>query len=89
MKMGCLESRFEDGVGWQYRATGKSPEGRYRWVQIAVLEALEGGPMGIRGLAEATGACRPSIYRALRDLAAKGEVVRDGSGYPFTWRLAR
>ena len=86
VRKGCLETRFLDGVGWQYRATGKTPPGRDRWVQTAVLEALESGPMGIRALEEATGACRASIYRALRDLTAKGVLVRGGR--PLVWRLA-
>ncbi len=84
---GYLESRFVDGVGFQYRAKVRPAPGRDRHVQDAVLKALEGGPKGIRQIVSETGCLRVSCYQALRALTSKGRVVRTGE-CRFSWRLA-
>ena len=84
---GCIESRFVDGVGFQYRAKAPAAPGRDRHVQDAVLRALEGGPKDIRQIVGETGCLRVSCYQALRALTSKGRVVRTGE-CRFTWRLA-
>lgn len=60
---------------------------------VDVMEALAGGPAGIRDLALRLGIPRSTVYRVLNSLEARGVVVRgDGNAYrlgPLLLRLAR
>lgn len=95
---GYLESRFVDGVGFQYRATGKAlpkrmpragvpnrPVGRPSYCQDEALLALAGGPKTASEIAVETGCPKTALYDALISLERKGKAVRDGG----SWRLAR
>ena len=86
---GELESRFVDGVGFQYRAiAGAESRRRDTHVQDAVLEVLGDSPKTIREIVAETGCARISVYQALGGLVRKGKAVREGTTR-YAWRLAR
>ena len=87
LRRGFLESRFADGVGYQYHATGR-PYPERRSCQIAVLKALAEGPATVGELMAKTGHPRQSVQDALRALASRGETESEGFR-PREWRLAR
>lgn len=83
---GYLEERFEDGIGRQYRATGKvCPEWEAPSRKL-VLESLSGGPKTARQIADGTGMTRKDATNALARMEALGLVAREGTTR-FTWRL--
>jgi DNA-binding IclR family transcriptional regulator len=47
---------------------------------VAVLDALEGGPLALAGLVTATGLARPTAHRVAVSLEEHGLVRRDGEG---------
>lgn len=89
---GYLESRFVDGIGNQYRATGKPlpsklqssliipvrPPGRPSPHQEAILRALESGPMAKPQLLAETGCPKSAFNAALLALERKGRIERIG-----------
>ena len=89
---GYLESRFIDGIGNQYRATGKAlpsklqssliipvrPPGRPSPHQEAILRALESGPMAKPQLLAETGCPKSAFNAALLALERTGRIERIG-----------
>ena len=57
---------------------------------VAVLDALDGGPLSLNGLVEATGLSRATAHRLATALEVHGFVARDGEGrFERGPRLAR
>ena len=88
---GYLETRFVDGVGNQYRATGKRcprpSRGRTMpYAHDAILRALESGPMTGAQIMKAVG-CPYSTFRdAMASLEGRGKIAQVG---PSLWGLKR
>lgn len=56
---------------------------------VAILAALESGPLGLAGLVDATGIPRPTAHRLARALEAHGMLRRDADGrFALGLRLA-
>ena len=85
---GRMESRWTDGVGTEYRATGK-PLPRRRAPRLdATLTALAGGPKTAAEIAAESGCTRTTVCDALRRLESKGKVRHGRCGHEFLWWLA-